>query len=216
MFQRVVAIAVALISAGPLAAADLAVSIADARHAPVADAVVSVVPANGTTPPAQRSTPETRTIDQKNEQFIPYVEIFRPGDSVVFHNSDQTRHHVYSFAPARQFEFVVTPGETSAPVRLDHPGSVAVGCNIHDRMITYLYISDAPWIARSGADGRATIVGLGPGDYTVHVWHPQQKPGEAEPVRTLHVGEGNPAPLAFTLNLLPDPRTRPDRERANY
>ena len=42
-----------------------------------------------------------KIIDQRDETFIPYVEIFRPGDQVVFRNSDRTRHHVYSFAPAK-------------------------------------------------------------------------------------------------------------------
>jgi plastocyanin len=142
-----------------LGAAELTVRIADSRGAPVADAVVTVVPraGNATPPIARQSAPGTKIIDQKDETFIPYVETFRPGDNVIFHNSDHTRHHVYSFAPARQFEFVLAPGESSVPLQLDHTGIVAVGCNIHDQMITYFYVSDAPWIARSGADGRVSM-----------------------------------------------------------
>ena len=200
-----------------LGAAELTVRITDVRGAPVAEAVVTVVPRSGTATPARQSAPETRIIDQKNETFIPYVEIFRPGDAVVFHNADHTRHHVYSFAPARQFEFVLTSGQSSAPLQLDQVGVVAVGCNIHDRMITYLYISDAPWIARSAADGRVKIDGLPPGDYEVHVWHPQLRPGQADLLRALHITDPEEAKgLAFSLSLLPDPRTPADRERAAY
>jgi plastocyanin len=200
-----------------LSAAELAVQILDTRGAPVADAIATIESRPGSAAPARQSTRETRIIDQKNETFIPYVEIFRPGDAVVFHNADHTRHHVYSFAPARQFEFVLTSGQSSTPLELDQVGIVAVGCNIHDRMITYLYISDAPFIARSAADGRVKIDGLSPGDYEVHVWHPQLRPGQAGPVQTLHITDPAEAKdLAFSLSLLPDPRAPADREKAGY
>ena len=196
-------------------AAELGVRISSTRGAPVADAVVSVTP-QGAAVAVVREPPATHIIDQKDETFIPYVEIFRPGDSVVFRNSDQTRHHVYSFAPARQFEFVLTSGQSSPPLRLEHAGVVAVGCNIHDRMITYLYIGDAPWMTRSGADGRAVIDALPVGDYDVQVWHPQLRPGQAAPKQTAHVTDAGTPGLTFTLSLLPDPRVTADRERADY
>jgi plastocyanin len=198
-------------------AAELTVRIATNHAAPVADAVVTITPKPGTAAPAARSVAETRIIDQKNETFIPYVEIFRPGDSIVFHNSDHTRHHVYSFAPARQFEFVLTSGESSSPLQLAHAGIVAVGCNIHDQMITYAFISDAPWIARSGADGRVVFDTLPAGDFDVRVWHPQLRPGQPDPVQVLHIAASSDAKdLTFSLSLLPDPRTPADRERAGY
>jgi plastocyanin len=196
-------------------AAELGVRISNARGAPVADAVVSVTARGAAAAPA-REPPATHIIDQKDETFVPYVEIFRPGDSVVFRNSDQTRHHVYSFAPARQFEFVLTSGQSSTPLRLEQTGVVAVGCNIHDRMITYLYIGDAPWMTRSAADGYA-VLALPPGDYEVSVWHPQLRPGQTPPQQTLHVAAAGEAhELAFKLALLPDPRQHADRERVDY
>lgn len=200
-----------------LEAAELTVRITNTQGAPVADAVVTIVPKPGSAAPAMRPAATTRIIDQKNEAFIPYVEIFRPGDSVVFHNSDHTRHHVYSFAPARQFEFVLTARESSAPLQLDRTGVVAVGCNIHDQMITHLYISDAPWIARSAATGRVLMEALLPGDFVVHVWHPQLRPGLADPEQPLRIRTSSDSQeLAFSLSLLPDPRTPGDRERAAY
>jgi plastocyanin len=208
-------IAVYILLAPALDAAELDVRVSTVKGAPVADAVVSVIPRD-TAAGARDSAPATKIIDQKDETFIPYVEIFRPGDSVVFRNSDQTRHHVYSFAPARQFEFVLTSGQSSPPLRLEHAGVVAVGCNIHDRMITYLYIGDAPWMTRSGADGRAVIDALPVGDYDVQVWHPQLRPGQAAPKQTAHVTDAGTPGLTFTLSLLPDPRVTADRERADY
>jgi plastocyanin len=160
--------------------------------------------------------PAMHIVDQRNEAFVPYVQLLRPGDTVVFRNSDSTRHHVYSFAPARAFEFVIPSGESSPPVTLATPGEIAVGCNIHDLMITHLYVSDAPWFGRTGADGRAAFKALPPGTYTVQVWHPQLRPGRPGPQREVAVGEAD-AEAAFVLPLLPDPRRDAgNRERSAY
>jgi len=200
----------------PAAAAGLGVRISDARGNAVSDAVVTVVPQPGGG--ALPTTPaSTRVIDQKNETFIPYIEVFRPGDKVVFHNSDNTRHHAYSFAPARQFEFVLAPGESSMPLQLDKIGVIAVGCNIHDQMITYLYVTDAAYVARSGGDGIAQLSNLAKGEYDVRVWHPQLRPGTGVDTQRLTIADATELKdLKFSLSLLPDPRLPPDRERAGY
>lgn len=198
---------VALLAAPGMAAGKegaLAVRVTDARGVPVADAVVSVVPRSGQDAGGV-PTPARHTIDQKNLAFVPALEIFRPGDEVVFRNSDSTRHHVYSFAPAARFEFVLAPRESSPPLRLDRSGAIAVGCNIHDGMIAWLYVSDAPWIARTGKDGNAGFDALPPGQYEVRAWQPRLKPGVAEPVKPVVVGDGTRAAVSFALRLLPPP-----------
>jgi plastocyanin len=205
----------ALLAAQPARAADLVVKVGDDHGRPVADAVVTVLPRAGGAP--KRPPPARRTIDQKNLMFVPYIEVFRPGDQVVFRNSDSTRHHVYSFSPVKAFEFVLAPGESSQPQLLDKPGVVAVGCNIHDHMISYLYVSDAPWIAHSGASGVVTIHGLAAGAYDVRVWQPRLRPGRPDLVQstTIVAGPGTTR-MAFALKLLPDPRLQFDREHTNY
>lgn len=205
-----------LLAAGTAGAADLRVLVTDQRGKPVADAVVSALPPTGAPAPAAPA-PRTHTINQVALTFVPYIEVFRPGDKVVFHNSDRTRHHVYSFSAAKAFEFMLSPGQGSSPLSLDRPGVVAVGCNIHDQMITYLYVSNAPWIARSGADGVATLAGLPAGNYSVHAWQPRLRPGRAEAVlASVPVGKPGAVPVTFKLALLPDTRRQPDRERAQY
>ncbi len=198
-------------------AAGLDVRIVDQRGAPVPDAVVTLLPRDVAQSSAPAHRPETRVIDQKNLMFMPYIEVFRPGDSVVFRNSDNTRHHVYSFSPVKAFEFVLTPGQSSAPLTLDKSGVVAVGCNIHDRMIAYLYVSDAPWIAHSGADGKVSFDALPTGAYEVRVWQPRLRPNKPDLAQTATVlGGADPQTLTFTLSLLPDPRTQFDREHTSY
>ena len=193
---------------------DLVVSVVDARGGAVSDAVVTVRGEGDGSQPLPAAV--TKTIDQRHETFVPYVEIFRPGDQVVFRNSDHTHHHVYSFASAKSFEFVIAPGRSAPAITLDQIGEIAVGCNIHDRMIAHLYISDASHIAKSGADGRVMFADLPAGPHTVQVWHPQLRPGRPGPQQTVTL-DSAVATLGFSLTLLPDPRAGAgDPERIGY
>ena len=214
-FRFATAVVYICASSAPAGAAGLGVRISDVHGNAVADVVVTVAPqSGGSVSPAPPLA--TRVIDQKNETFIPYIEVFRPGDKVVFHNSDNTRHHAYSFAPARQFEFVIAPGESSAPLQLDKPGVIAVGCNIHDQMITYLYVTNAPHVAHSGADGIAQLSNLPKGDYEVRVWHPQIRPGAGVDLQQLRIGDATEPGRDASYLVPADPRLPPDRERAGY
>ena len=134
---------------------------------------------------------------------------------VTFTNSDLTRHHVYSFSPARAFEFVLSPGERSNPVRLERTGVVAVGCNIHDRMVAYLYVTDRRWYALTDKDGRATLTGVPEAGYDMQTWHPRLRPGRPGPVEPVTVGAGSNE-RAVSVALLHDPNRVPDRERTRY
>lgn len=198
-------------------ATELVVHIDDGEGHAVADAVVTVLERGAQHHAPATLQPVVKTIDQKKLAFVPYIEVFRPGDKVVFRNSDRTRHHVYSFSPIKAFEMVLVPGEHSAPLELDEAGVVAVGCNIHDRMISYLYVSNAPWMASSDATGRVKFEGLPEGSYDVRVWHPRLRPSKPDLVRSQVVlGASATRTLNFTLPLLPDPRLRFDREQTRY
>jgi plastocyanin len=216
MLERwIVPMVCALLAAAPAAAAGLVVQVTDGKGHPLPDAVVTLLPRNAPPGTARDRPPAVRTIDQKNLTFVPYVEVFRPGDAVVFRNSDRTRHHVYSFSKVKAFEFVLAPGQSSPPLTLDRSGVVAVGCNIHDQMAAYLLVTDAPSVARSRSDGRASFGELAPGTYEVHAWHPRQRPGRTT-AATVDVVASAPATLTITLSLLPDPRQQMDREHMQY
>ena len=201
--------------AGRAAAAELAVDVADRQGRPVADAVVSLLRRDGAGPRSGATT--AHTVDQKNLTFLPYVEVARPGDSVTFRNSDGTRHHVYSFSPVKQFEHVVPAHATSPAIVLPRSGVVAVGCNIHDGMISYLYVTDAPWTARSDATGHVAFRDLPAGVYTVRVWHPRLPPAKPDLVQDdIMLSANDHRRQPFALALRPDPRLQFDRERTRY
>jgi len=216
MFRKwIVPMLCALLAAAPAAAAGLVVRITDGRGHPVPDAVVTLARSGGAAATPARRAPIVRVIDQKNLTFLPYIEVFRPGDAVVFRNSDRTRHHVYSFSRAKSFEFVLAPGQSSPPLTLDKAGVVAVGCNIHDQMAAYLFVTDAPSVARSRSDGSAMFGELAPGTYDVRAWHPRQRPGRVAVATADVAASAAPATATITLSLLPDPGQM-DRAHMQY
>jgi len=148
-------------------------------------AVVTLAPeATGTV--ASRA-PEKAVIDQRHEMFLPLVVVVRRGGAVVFTNNDVTKHQVYSFSPIKQFQFVISQGETSDPVRFDQSGIAAIGCNIHDQMIAYVFVTDDPIAATTDSTGHSAIVDVPEGRYRLSVWHPQMRGAAPDPARIVEI-----------------------------
>ncbi|MEI7038092.1 methylamine utilization protein [Fulvimonas yonginensis] len=214
MRWRLMVASLLLGGAGQVCAGQLVVRVGDAGGRAVADAVVLLTPTAG--PAAPAPPPVTHYVDQRHEAFIPYVQVVRPGDRVVFRNSDATRHHVYSFSDAKAFEFLLRPGENSPPVTLDKAGLVAVGCNIHDHMIAYLLVTSQQALV-TPSTGEVTFADLAPDSYTVQVWHPQLRPGVTQPSTKATIrADGTREQVDFALPLIPDPRGFADREHLDY
>lgn len=110
-------------------------------------------------------------MDQQHLMFVPEVLIVQTSTAVDFPNSDQVRHQVYSFSGAKKFELALYAGRAHAPVVFDKAGLVTLGCNIHDNMLGYIWVTDSPWYGRSDADGHLQLHELTPGEYTVRIWH---------------------------------------------
>jgi len=157
----------------PLAAVatELRVTVALADGTPLADAVVVADPASSAAVDARARRPRA-VMDQRNLQFVPEILVIRTGTSVEFPNSDQVLHQVYSFSGAKKFQLSLYAGRQHDPVVFDKPGLVVLGCNIHDNMIGYIYVTDSPWFGRSDAHG-AVSLDLPDGSYTVSVQHPR-------------------------------------------
>jgi hypothetical protein len=127
---------------------------------------------------------------------------------VIFPNHDNVRHHVYSFSPAKRFELPLYAGVPAQPVVFDTPGVVVLGCNIHDWMVGYIYVSESPYFAKTRADGKAVIADLPPRNYVVRVWHPQLEGGEAATKRSVDVTGKRRVDVEWTLKLKPELRVR--------
>jgi len=103
------------------------------------------------------------------------VLIVPVGSTVSFPNKDKVRHHVYSFSAPKKFELKLYGRDETRSVTFDKPGAVSLGCNIHDGMIAFIFVSDTPFAAKTGADGSATVQDAPTGASTLLVWHPDLK-----------------------------------------
>ena len=138
--------------------------------------------------PATAADEGTKVV-QKGLNFQPFVSVVPQGTLVEFPNLDKTRHHVYSFSKAKTFELKLYAGKPEAPVLFDQAGIVTLGCNIHDNMLAYLYISQSKFAAVSGENGEVVFANLPEKPFTLRLWHPWQT--EALPEQTINVAAGN-------------------------
>jgi plastocyanin len=191
------------LSPAALLAGELQALVRDKTGKGIVDAVVVALPANKTPGNAGGAT-ATIIVDQINKEFVPHVLPVWVGTAVNFPNKDNIRHHVYSFSAAKTFELPLYTGNPAAPVLFDKPGPVVLGCNIHDWMIAYIYVSESPYFAKTGADGKATLTDLPAGDYSVRTWHPRLAGKEQATERKLTIPRTGAVESAWEIGLTPE------------
>jgi plastocyanin len=170
MVRRFILTAAALGLAAPLVAAPLTVRVVDSSGRPVRDAVVTLYPAGGAARSAHAAG--RYVISQQNMQFHPFLTIVPVGSDVSFPNYDNTKHHVYSFSPAKKFELKLFAKDQSRTVHFDKTGVVALGCNIHDQMSAFIVVTDSAWTARTNGQGIVTFADAPNAPGRVVVWQP--------------------------------------------
>jgi hypothetical protein len=125
---------------------------------------------------------------------------------VSFPNSDSVSHQIYSFSAAKRFQLPLYRGKPYPPVLFDHTGIVILGCNIHDWMIGYIDVTDAPFYGTT--DARGTWSAQVPaGRYEIAVWHPRMREQTPTLVRELTIDTEDRA--ALTLQLTKPLRSAP-------
>ena len=196
------------------AAGDLTVTVRDGDGRPVADAVVVL---DGGPPHAPAARPPRAQIHQRNQAFVPQVLAVRVGTVVEFPNDDPVLHHVYSFSPAKTFDLRLY-GQAEVPtVIFDKPGVVALGCNIHDSMRGYVYVTESPLHAVTDASGTARFNALPEGEYSLSAWHARLKDGALPPPIQFSQPTADNEAIEFTVSLR---RSRAgeldEHERGNY
>jgi plastocyanin len=204
MFLRPMIVIVACLLSRNIVAGALDVSVRSGDGTPVADAVVFANPSTGAPVVAKKRT----VIDQRDKQFVPYVTALQAGTAVVFPNSDNIRHHVYSFSPAKKFELPLYSGVPAEPVVFDKVGFVTLGCNIHDWMVAYVAVLPTPYFEVTRADGRGLLANVPAGQYIVQVWQPSLRGTPEQSAQKVDVSATATRVLTFTLDLKPDFRAR--------
>jgi plastocyanin len=190
----VLALSLALPARNPLAAT-LVINVRGVDGHALPGAVVTVRPVDA---PAHKAAPVRAVMDQVNTAFAPDLLVVPVGSTVEFPNSDSVSHQIYSFSPAKRFQLPLYRGKPYPPVHFDQAGVVTLGCNIHDQMLAYLVVTDAPWFGRTDAQG-AWSAEVPRGRYRVSLWHPRLRDSEADLERELTVGEADRADLTLRL-----------------
>ncbi len=150
----------------------------DEQGVPLEDVVVEPVENTG-----QTKTNQVAIIDQVNKRFKPAQIVITEGQSVDFPNSDNIRHHVYSFSKAKAFELKLYADTPEHPIKFSQHGVVVLGCNIHDTMIGFIFISTSTDTVTSDQKGNAVLT-TSQAVNEVNIWHRNQTTGP-ENLRTL-------------------------------
>jgi len=199
MFQSRYIVSAVLLFGGLLQAtgafaATLTVAVQTSDGRPLTGAVVTVRVLSGANHPA---APVNAVMDQVNRAFVPDVLVIPAGSTVEFPNSDSVNHQIYSFSPARKFQLPLYRGKRYPPVRFDQVGFVTLGCNIHDSMLAYVLVTDAPYFGRTDPTGAWSVEVPG-GSYRVTVWHPRMRES-AELGREMTIGDGEHTAVTVRL-----------------
>lgn len=180
----------------PLAAAEFSIRVLDPAGQPIPHAVASLTPTDPSVIPKVPATQAPAVMDQVNRQFKPYVLPVQAGQKVTFPNSDSIKHHVYSFSKAKPFQLRLYKDRAPKPLAFEKPGIVALGCNIHDWMIGYIYVAESPWFGKTSPKGETTFE-VPEGEYQLRVWHPLMKEADLNRVPVMTINEGKT--LEWTL-----------------
>jgi len=194
-------------AAGPAHAqtAEIAATITDQQGRPVVDAVLVAVPVDGNMRSRERS--RAGSINQVDKEFLPRVTIVPVGASVTSESRRRAASGVF-VSPAKRFELPLYAGVPAQPIIFDKPGVVVLGCNIHDWMVGYVYVSESPFFAKTGKDGKAVLTELPVRAYVVRVWHPQLEMSEEATQKTIDVSHDRRIEAAWTVKLKQEVRVR--------
>lgn len=139
--------------------------ITDQFNKPIENVVVSFA----TTESTQTDNAKHLVMDQIGKQFAPRLLVVQKNQRVSFPNSDNIRHHLYSFSKPKPFEFRMFKGGDTKELVFDQAGIVVLGCNIHDQMVGYIYVADNEQTVVTNEDGLAEVPENG---LKLKLWHP--------------------------------------------
>jgi plastocyanin len=185
----------------PAASLRVAVKLPDGQS--LADAVITV---KSTDKSLGSAAPVHAVMDQMHRMFVPEVLVIPVGSTVSFPNSDSVSHQIYSFSPAKRFQLPLYRGKPYPPVLFDHLGVVILGCNIHDWMMGYIDVTDAPFYGTTDALG-SWAAEVPAGRYEITVWHPRMREQTHSLVREISIEASDR--IALTLRLTKPLRPAP-------
>ena len=114
-------------------------------------------------------------LDQQGCMYKPHVIGVMAGQNIEIRNNDPTNHNIHPLPKINQEWNESQPPKgdpkTKSFARQECSPPIAVKCNVHPWMRSYIGVVGHPFFAVTGEDGTFTIKGLPPGSYTVQAWH---------------------------------------------
>ena len=153
---------------GDTRASDLTVIVEDKKQLSTEGSIVELVGSN-----LETATAQPVVINQIKREFDPFFSIVAKGSPVQLNNSDAYSHHVYSVSKGNKFDLPLYKGKPAKDVVFGEAGVVKLGCNIHDWMLAYVYVSQSQTIATTDASGVVTFPEIPAGTYQLRVWNPR-------------------------------------------
>jgi hypothetical protein len=119
-------------------------------------------------------------LDQKNCEFLPYVQAIHQDQILVIKSSDAVSHNVrYAAFTNPTINQILAPrGQIEVKLTAERR-PIVFACDVHAWMKAYLMVFDHPFFAVTGPDGSFEIKGVPGGSQNLVVW--QEKVGYVNP-----------------------------------
>ncbi|HEX7670005.1 MAG TPA: carboxypeptidase regulatory-like domain-containing protein [Polyangiaceae bacterium] len=114
-------------------------------------------------------------VDNRQMNFIPFVQVVTVGGRVLFSNGDPFPHNIFSPDDGR-FDLGLVPPHGAAAHTFKTAGVYTLLCNLHPNMIGYVVVSPSTFFAKANAKGEFSLKDVPAGSYKITAWAPRQKP----------------------------------------
>lgn len=114
---------------------------------------------------------EPLVMDNSGCRFEPHVMVVPLGAELKIKNSDETSHNIHTYSKRSSAINKTIPPGSEVKLVIKRAESFAVKCDIHPWMKGWVFVTDAPFVAITEADGSFKLEGLPPGEYEAKLWH---------------------------------------------
>jgi plastocyanin len=109
-------------------------------------------------------------MDQKGCLFTPRVVVVPVGGTVDFLNSDRLLHNLHSVSKDNGSFNRTQPRGRTIPITFSKPEMVAVTCELHSWMKSWVVVAEHPFYAVTDSAGAFRLPNVPPGKYKVRMW----------------------------------------------